>query len=120
MPQLDPVIWFFVLGVLAGAARSDLRLPAAIYEFVSTVLLLSIGLAFLFISILMGVLFRNAKLVLISLVPNVVPLLLIAGLMGVTGIEIKPATAVIFSIAFGIAVDDTIHMLARLRQDSSP
>jgi len=44
MPQLDPVIWFFVLGVLAGAARADLRLPAAIYEFVSTVLLLAIGL----------------------------------------------------------------------------
>jgi hypothetical protein len=44
MPQLDPVIWFFVLGILAGAARADLRLPAAIYEFVSTVLLLAIGL----------------------------------------------------------------------------
>lgn len=44
MPQLDPVIWFFVLGVVAGAARADLRLPAAIYEFVSTVLLLAIGL----------------------------------------------------------------------------
>lgn len=44
MPQLDPVIWFFVLGVAAGAARADLRLPAAIYEFVSMVLLLAIGL----------------------------------------------------------------------------
>ena len=44
MLQLDPVIWFFVLGVAAGVARADLRLPAAIYEFVSTVLLLSIGL----------------------------------------------------------------------------
>jgi uncharacterized protein len=44
MPQLDPVICFFVLGVLAGVARADLRLPAAIYEFVSTVLLLAIGL----------------------------------------------------------------------------
>ena len=44
MPQLDPVIWFFVLGIAAGLARADLRLPAAIYEFVSTVLLLSIGL----------------------------------------------------------------------------
>ena len=44
MPQLDPVIWFFVLGVAAGAARADLRLPAAICGFVSTVLLLAIGL----------------------------------------------------------------------------
>ena len=44
MPLFDPVIWFFVLGIAAGLARADLRLPAAIYEFVSTVLLLSIGL----------------------------------------------------------------------------
>ncbi len=92
-------------------------LAAGLSDYLVQSLLLSIGLAFLFISILMGVLFRNAKLVFISLVPNVVPLLVIAGLMGVAGIEIKPATAVIFSIAFGIAVDDTIHMLARLRQE---
>ena len=94
-----------------------LVLAAGLSDYLVESLLLSIGLAFLFISVLMGFLFRNARLVLISLVPNVVPLLVIAGVMGVTGIEIKPATAVIFSIAFGIAVDDTIHMLARLRQE---
>jgi hypothetical protein len=44
MPTLDPVIWFFVLGLAAGLARADLRLPAAIYDFVSTLLLLAIGL----------------------------------------------------------------------------
>jgi hypothetical protein len=44
MPALDPVIWFFVLGLAAGVARADLRLPAAIYDFVSTLLLLAIGL----------------------------------------------------------------------------
>jgi len=44
MPTLDPVIWFFVLGIVAGAARADLRLPASIYDFVSTLLLLAIGL----------------------------------------------------------------------------
>jgi len=44
MPTLDPVIWFFVLGLLAGVARADLRLPSAIYDFVSTLLLLAIGL----------------------------------------------------------------------------
>jgi uncharacterized protein len=77
----------------------------------------SIGLAFLFISILMGVLFRNVRLVLISLIPNVIPLVVVAGAMGLAGIDIKPATAVIFTISFGIAVDDTIHFLARLRQE---
>ena len=44
MPTLDPVIWFFVLGLVAGIARADLRLPSAIYDFVSTLLLLAIGL----------------------------------------------------------------------------
>jgi predicted RND superfamily exporter protein len=48
-------------------------------------------------------------------VPNVVPLLFIAGVMGVTGIDIKVSTAIIFTIAFGIAVDDSIHMLGKLR-----
>lgn len=94
-----------------------LVLAAGLSDYLVESLLLSIGLAFVFISVLMGLLFRNVKLVLISLVPNVVPLLIVAGVMGVAGIEIKPATAVIFSIAFGIAVDDTIHMLARLRQE---
>ena len=65
----------------------------------------------------MGAIFRNVKLVLISLVPNLFPLIVTAGLMGAFGIDIKPATAVVFSISFGIAVDDTIHFLARFRQE---
>ena len=92
-------------------------LAAGLSDYLVESLLVSIGLAFVFISLLMGFLFRDVKLVVISLIPNVVPLLLIAGLMGFLGIEIKPATAVIFSIAFGIAIDDSIHMLARLRQE---
>lgn len=75
----------------------------------------SIGLAFICISILMAFLFKDLKMVLISLIPNIMPLLLIAGVMGYLGIDIKPSTAVIFTIAFGIAVDDTIHYLARFR-----
>ncbi len=94
-----------------------IALAAGLADYLVESLLLSLGLAFIFISILMGFLFRDVKLVLISLLPNIAPLVVIAGLMGVTGIEIKPATAVIFSIAFGIAIDDTIHMLARLRQE---
>jgi predicted RND superfamily exporter protein len=75
----------------------------------------SIGLAFICISILMAFLFKDAKMVIISLIPNIMPLVLIAGIMGILGIDIKPSTAVIFTIAFGIAVDDTIHYLARFR-----
>ncbi|MDX1618728.1 MAG: MMPL family transporter, partial [Balneolaceae bacterium] len=78
-------------------------------------LMKSILLAFVLISIIMAVLFRNVRMVLISLVPNILPLLMVAGFMGFSGIDIRASTAVIFTIAFGIAVDDSIHYLARVR-----
>jgi len=75
----------------------------------------SILLAFGLISIIMAVLFRNVRMVFISLVPNILPLVMVAGFMGFSGIDIRASTAVIFTIAFGIAVDDSIHYLARIR-----
>ena len=102
---------------LQATQTGTIVLAANLADYLVGSLLWSIGLAFVFVSVLMGVLFKNAKLVLIALVPNVLPLVVVAGAMGVMGIDIKPATAVIFSIAFGIAVDDTIHVLARLRQE---
>ncbi len=75
----------------------------------------SIILAFILIGLIMGWLFKDWKLTFISLVPNLVPLIITAGVMGYLGVDIKPSTAVIFTIAFGIAVDDSIHFLARLR-----
>ncbi len=56
-------------------------------------------------------------MILISLVPNLIPLILTAGIMGSFGIPLKPSTALIFSIAFGISVDDSIHFLAKYRQE---
>jgi predicted RND superfamily exporter protein len=56
-------------------------------------------------------------MIIISLIPNLLPLLITAGLMGYIGIPIKPSTILIFSIAFGISVDDTIHFLAKYRQE---
>ena len=94
-----------------------LVLASGVADHLTESLLVSIGLAVLFIAALMGALFRNVKLVAISLVPNLLPLVVTAGLMGAFGIDIKPATAVVFSISFGIAVDDTIHFLARFRQE---
>ncbi|MBK7946090.1 MAG: MMPL family transporter [Flavobacteriales bacterium] len=61
--------------------------------------------------------FRDWRMVLVSLLPNLLPLIFIAGVMGALGIDLKVGTAIIFSIAFGIAEDDTIHMLASLRQN---
>ena len=67
------------------------------------------------IGLLMGLIFRSVRMVLIALVPNLLPLLWIGGLMGAAGIDLKLSTAIIFTIAFGIAVDDTIHFMNRLR-----
>ena len=80
-------------------------------------LLTSLTLAIILIASLMSVLFSSVRMVLVSLVPNLLPLLTTAGLMGFFGIPIKPSTILIFSIAFGISVDDTIHFLAKYRQE---
>ena len=69
----------------------------------------SLGLAILLIALFMAYLFKNFRMIIISLIPNLLPLLITAGLMGFIGIPIKPSTILIFSIAFGISVDDTIH-----------
>jgi uncharacterized protein len=73
------------------------------------------ALALLVVAILMGLLFRSAKILAVALLANLFPLLVIAGMMGFAGIDLKISTAIIFSIVFGIAVDDTIHYLARYR-----
>ena len=80
-------------------------------------LLLSLALAIGLISLFMAYLFRSFRMILISLVPNLLPLVITAGLMGYLGVPIKPSTILVFSIAFGISVDDTIHFLAKYRQE---
>ncbi len=80
-------------------------------------LLLSLALAIGLISLFMAYLFRSFRMVVISLVPNLLPLVITAGLMGYLGVPIKPSTILVFSIAFGISVDDTIHFLAKYRQE---
>jgi predicted RND superfamily exporter protein len=68
-------------------------------------------------SILMAFLFKTPRMVVISLIPNLVPLVMTAGIMGYFHIPLKPSTLLVFSIAFGISVDDTLHYLARYRQE---
>ncbi len=75
-------------------------------------LLLAIGI----ISVLMFLMFNSIQMVLISMVSNLLPLLAAAGLMGLLGIDLKPSTIIIYSIALGIAVDAAIHLLSRYRQ----
>ena len=80
-------------------------------------LILSLSLAILLIALFMAYLFRSLKMILISLIPNLLPLIITAGVMGFSGIPLKPSTILVFSIAFGISVDDTIHFLAKYRQE---
>ena len=80
-------------------------------------LVLSLSLAILLIAVFMAWMFRSARMIFVSLVPNLLPLLVTAGMMGFLGIPIKPSTILVFSIAFGISVDDTIHFLAKYRQE---
>lgn len=80
-------------------------------------LVVSLSLAILLIALFMAWMFRSFRMILISLVPNMLPLLMTAGMMGFLGIPIKPSTILVFSIAFGISVDDTIHFLAKYRQE---
>ncbi|MFN0728216.1 efflux RND transporter permease subunit [Polaribacter gochangensis] len=80
-------------------------------------LVISLSLAILLIALFMAWMFRSYQMILISLIPNMLPLLITAGLMGFFGIPIKPSTILVFSIAFGISVDDTIHFLAKYRQE---
>lgn len=77
----------------------------------------SLILAFVIIAIIMAILFRSKRMIAISLIPNIIPLVITAGIMGFAGIPLKPSTALIFSIVFGISVDDSIHFLAKYRQE---
>ena len=80
-------------------------------------LIISLSLAILLIALFMAYMFRSFKMIIISLIPNLLPLIITAGVMGFSGIPLKPSTILVFSIAFGISVDDTIHFLAKYRQE---
>ena len=84
---------------------------------VSENIVIGLLFAFLLIGISMAVLFKSIKMGLISLVPNMFPILLTAGYISFAGIDLNMSTAIVFTIAFGIAVDDTIHFLSRYRQE---
>lgn len=73
--------------------------------------------AFLFISLCMLYLFRSLRILICSLIPNIIPLIVTAGIMGWVGVRLKPSTVLIFSLALGIAIDVTIRFLVNYRQE---
>ena len=69
------------------------------------------------ISFLMALMFWSARMVIVSFIPNVIPQIMTAGIMGYLDIPLKPSTILVFSIALGISVNDTIHYLSKYRQE---
>jgi predicted RND superfamily exporter protein len=84
---------------------------------VSHNVIVGLFIAFGIIALSMGFLFRSVKMACLSLVPNIFPILLTAGFIGFAGISLNMTTAIVFTVAFGIAVDDTIHFMSRYRQE---
>lgn len=88
-----------------------------VYDSIVGSLISSLMVSVLFMALLFGLLFRSIKAVILALLPNLLPILLLASSLWIFGIALKPSTVIIFSVTFGIAVDDTIHFLARFRAE---
>lgn len=104
------------LGVRTHVTGSSLVAYRGINRVV-TDMLSSLLVAFLIIAFMMALIFRSLRLGLISMVPNVIPLAVGLGFMRLTGMRLEPVTVIIFSIALGIAVDDTIHYIMRYTEE---
>jgi predicted RND superfamily exporter protein len=103
--------------------RFDVIITGASIKFIRSTtylinnLILSLSIAIVAISIIMALLFMSWRMVIVSLIPNLIPMLFTAGIMGYFGIPLKPSTILVFSIAFGISVDDSLHFLAKYKQE---
>ena len=78
-------------------------------------LLSGLGVALILVSLLMALLFRNFRMLFVALVPNFIPVLFAAGLLGFLGIQLEAGVSIVFAVVFGIAVDDTIHFLSKYK-----
>ncbi|MDX5437837.1 MAG: MMPL family transporter, partial [Pontibacter sp.] len=88
-------------------------------EYVTMNMMQGLLIAFAVIAVIVGLIFRSWRMVLISLVPNIIPLLIIGGIIGFMKINLTVSVSIVFTIAFGIAVDDTIHFLSKLKLELS-
>ena len=84
-------------------------------EYIRRNLLQGLGLAIVIVCILMALLFRNWRMLVVSLIPNLLPLLIAGAMLGYLGIELEAGVSIVFAIIFGIAVDDTIHFLSKYK-----
>ena len=99
----------------------DFRLTGTSYLFDMTTdslvsnIIYGLSLAIAMVGLIMAILFRSIRMIFIAMIPNLIPILFLAAFMGITGIPLRLSTSIIFAIAFGIAVDDTIHFLSKFK-----
>lgn len=86
-------------------------------SYLSLSLVQGIALSVALVALIMGLLYRSFSMVIISIIPNLIPLFFVAAIMGYFDIHLKTSTAIVFTIAFGIAVDDTIHYLGKFKYE---
>lgn len=86
-------------------------------EFLVGHLLQSVLIAIGFISLLMALMFSSVRMIVVSMLPNIIPLIITAAIMGFAGVAVKPSTIIVFSIALGISVDNAIQYLSRYRHE---
>ncbi|RFP66666.1 hypothetical protein D0N36_02910 [Hymenobacter lapidiphilus] len=84
-------------------------------ENLSRDMIIGMTLDIVMVTIIILALFRSLRMTLVVLIPNLFPILIVAGVMGLAGVSMKVSTSIIFTIAFGIAVDDTIHFMSKLK-----
>jgi hypothetical protein len=106
----DPQMHYLKITVTGGATILDKNND---YLVVNT--MQGLFLSILVVALIIAIIHRSWRMVIVAVIPNLLPIIFIGGLMGWCGIELKSSTSIIFSIAFGIATDDTIHFLARLK-----
>lgn len=86
-------------------------------SYLATSMVKGLTISVLIVALIIGLIYRSITILIISIVTNVIPLVFIAGVMGYLGVELKTSTAIIFTISFGIAVDDTIHFLGKFKHE---
>ncbi|MCO4813423.1 MAG: MMPL family transporter [Flavobacteriales bacterium] len=86
-------------------------------KYMTVSLVKGLSVSVLIVALIIGFIYRSIPIMIISIITNLIPLIFIAGVMGYSGIDLKTSTSIVFTIAFGIAVDDTIHFLGKFKYE---
>ena len=115
--DLEMIEWINNLWKVNTKYKSEVQGQTTIFAYmqssVSDTLIVSIGFTLLIVIVLMLIIFKNIKMTLLFILPNIAPIVLVAGIMGYAGINIDIGVAISAAVILGIAVDDTIHFFSK-------